>query len=62
MKYLHQTGALLRAGVRLLHFDEGRTLPWRFSPRMVEVPRGYAWPEAVRDLIPCTFTIVARKD
>ena len=55
-------GALLRAGLRLLHFDEGRTLPWRFSPRMVEVPRGYAWPEAVRDLIPCTFTIVARKD
>ncbi|KAA0961016.1 class I SAM-dependent methyltransferase [Microbacterium sp. ANT_H45B] len=55
-------GALLRAGLRLLHFDEGRTLPWRFSPRMVEVPRGYAWPEAERDLIPCTFTIVARKD
>ncbi|AXL12121.1 methyltransferase [Microbacterium foliorum] len=55
-------GALLRAGLRLLHFDEGRTLPWRFSPRMVEVPRGYAWPEAERDLIPCTFTVVARKD
>ncbi|MCI1018054.1 class I SAM-dependent methyltransferase [Microbacterium sp. C5A9] len=55
-------GALLRAGLRLLHFDEGRTLPWRFSRRMVEVPRGYAWPEAERDLIPCTYTIVARKD
>ncbi|CAH0157184.1 class I SAM-dependent methyltransferase [Microbacterium foliorum] len=55
-------GALLRAGLRLLHFDEGRTLPWRFSPRMVEVPRGYAWPEDERDLIPCTFTVVARKD
>lgn len=55
-------GALLRAGLRLVHFDEGRTLPWRFSPRMVEVPRGYAWPESERDLIPCTFTIVARKD
>ncbi|WP_120492956.1 class I SAM-dependent methyltransferase [Microbacterium phyllosphaerae] len=55
-------GALLRAGLRLVHFDEGRTLPWRFSPRMVEVPRGYAWPEAERNLIPCTFTIVARKD
>jgi len=55
-------GALLRAGLRLLHFDEGRTLPWRFSPRMVEVPRGYAWPAAERDLLPCTFTVVARKD
>jgi len=55
-------GALLGAGLRLVHFDEGRTLPWRFSPRMVEVPRGYAWPEAERNLIPCTFTIVARKD
>lgn len=55
-------GALLRAGLRLVHLDEGRTLPWRFSPRMVEVPRGYAWPEAERNLIPCTFTIVARKD
>ncbi|WP_431072735.1 class I SAM-dependent methyltransferase [Microbacterium phyllosphaerae] len=55
-------GALLRAGLRLVHFDEGRTLPWRFSPRMVEVPRGYAWPEAERNLIPCTFTIVAHKD
>ncbi|WP_447912767.1 class I SAM-dependent methyltransferase [Microbacterium phyllosphaerae] len=55
-------GALLRAGLRLVHFDEGRTLPWRFSPRMVEVPRGYAWPEAERNLIPCTFTIVACKD
>lgn len=55
-------GALLRAGLRLLHFDEGRSLPWQFSPRMVEVPRGYAWPEADRNLVPCTYTIVARKD
>lgn len=53
--------ALLRAGLHLVHFDEGRTLPWRFSPRMVEVPRGYAWPDSERDLIPCTYTIVARK-
>lgn len=55
-------GSLLRAGLRILHFDEGRTLPWQFSPRMIAVPRGYAWPEAERNLIPCTFTIVARKD
>lgn len=55
-------GALLRAGLRLVHFDEGRMLPWRFSPRMVEVPRGWAWPEGERDLVPCTYTIVARRD
>jgi hypothetical protein len=29
---------------------------------MVEVSGGYAWPEAERNLIPCTFTIVARRD
>lgn len=55
-------GSLLRAGLRLVHFDEGRTLPWRFSERMVDVPRGYAWPEGERDRVPCTFTIVARRD
>lgn len=55
-------GSLLRAGLRIVHVDEGRTVPWRFSPRMVEVPGGYAWPEAERDLVPCTYTIVARRD
>lgn len=55
-------GALLRAGLRLVHFDEGRTLPWRFSDRMVEVPGGYAWPEDERNLVPCTYTIIARRD
>lgn len=52
-------GALLGAGLRLVHVDEGRMLPWRFSPRMVEVDGGYAWPEHERDLLPCTYTIVA---
>ncbi|MFB7250793.1 class I SAM-dependent methyltransferase [Microbacterium sp. NPDC056234] len=55
-------GSLLRAGLRLVHFDEGKTLPWRFSPRMVEVDGGFAWPEAERNLIPCTYTLVARRD
>lgn len=55
-------GALLRAGLRLEYFDEGRTLPWRFSERMVDVPGGYAWPEGDRDLVPCTYTIIARRD
>lgn len=55
-------GALLRTGLRLVHFDEGRTLPWRFSPRMVDVDGGFAWPGSERNLIPCTYTIVARRD
>lgn len=54
--------ALIGAGLRILRLDEGRTLPWRFSPRMVEVPDGFAWPDGERELVPCTYTIVARKD
>lgn len=53
--------ALLGAGLQLLRLEEGKTLPWRFSPRMVEVPDGFAWPEAEQDLVPCTYTIIARK-
>lgn len=30
--------------------------------RMLEVPGGYAWPESERDLVPCTYTIIARRD
>lgn len=55
-------GALLGAGLRLLYFDEGQTLPWRFSTRMIEVDGDFAWPEGERDLVPCTYTIVARRD
>jgi hypothetical protein len=29
---------------------------------MVEVPGGYEWPPDERDLVPCTYTIVARRD
>ncbi|MFC9770119.1 MULTISPECIES: hypothetical protein [unclassified Pseudarthrobacter] len=52
---------LIGAGLQILRLDEGTTLPWKFSPRMVDVPDGYAWPEAERDLVPCTYTVVARK-
>lgn len=52
--------ALLGAGLELLRLDEGRTLPWRFSERMVEVEGGYEWPGEERDRVPATFTIVAR--
>ncbi|MFT4136875.1 class I SAM-dependent methyltransferase [Microbacterium sp.] len=55
-------GALIGAGLRILRLEEGQTLPWRFAPRMVETDGGYQWPGIERDLVPCTFTIVARKD
>ncbi|WP_426765260.1 hypothetical protein ACP3TD_02750 [Pseudarthrobacter sp. 1G09] len=53
--------SLIGAGLQILRLDEGTTLPWKFSPRMVDVPDGYAWPDAERDLVPCTYTVVARK-
>ena len=53
--------SLIGAGLQIVRVDEGRTLPWKFSPRMVEVPGGFAWPEPERDLVPCTYTIIARK-
>ena len=53
--------SLIGAGLQILRLDEGVTLPWKFSPRMVQVPDGFAWPEAERDLVPCTYTIIARK-
>ncbi|MGW8430812.1 class I SAM-dependent methyltransferase [Curtobacterium citreum] len=55
--------ALLGAGLRLRLLDEGRTLPWRFSPRMVEDGHGsWVWPAEDRDRLPTTFTVVATKD
>jgi SAM-dependent methyltransferase len=53
--------SLIRAGLQILRLDEDNSIPWKFSPRMVEVPGGYAWPLPERDLVPCTYTIVARK-
>ncbi|WP_120522969.1 hypothetical protein [Arthrobacter celericrescens] len=53
--------ALIGAGLQILRLDEDRLLPWRFSPRMLEVPGGFAWPEGERDCVPCTYTIIARK-
>jgi SAM-dependent methyltransferase len=53
--------SLIGAGLQILRVDEDKTIPWKFSPRMVEVPDGFAWPESERDLVPCTYTIVARK-
>lgn len=56
---------LLRQGLELVALDEGKTLPWQFSPRMRPVSddpdADFAWPEDERDLVPCTFTLIARR-
>jgi SAM-dependent methyltransferase len=55
--------ALLGSGLRLLRLDEGRTLPWRFSPRMVPAPGdSWRWPGEEADRVPVTFTVVATRD
>lgn len=56
---------LLRQGLEIVACDEGKTLPWQFSPRMQPVSderdADFQWPEGERDLVPCTFTVVARR-
>ncbi len=56
---------LLRQGLELVALDEGRTLPWKFSPRMRPVSdepdADFAWPDGERDLVPCTFTVIVRR-
>lgn len=53
--------ALIGAGLSLEHLGEGRTLPWRFAERMVAVGDSWAFPGEEAAMIPCTFTMVARK-
>ncbi|MFT4235811.1 MAG: class I SAM-dependent methyltransferase [Microbacterium sp.] len=53
--------ALIGAGLTILRLDEGDVLPWPFSPRMIETPEGWVWPEPERESIPRTFTVIARK-
>ncbi|MDN4482779.1 class I SAM-dependent methyltransferase [Demequina lignilytica] len=54
--------ALIGAGLTIEAMEEGRDLPWRFAERMVELPDGdFAWPGPERDLLPSTFTLVARR-
>jgi SAM-dependent methyltransferase len=54
--------AVLSAGLEIVGFDEGRTLPWRFSPTMTERSDGdFEYPPPFDERIPLTFTLVARK-
>lgn len=54
-------GAVLGAGLEIVAFDEGRTLPWQYSPRMVRSGDDWEWPGIDRERMPCTFTLVARR-
>jgi 2-polyprenyl-3-methyl-5-hydroxy-6-metoxy-1,4-benzoquinol methylase len=53
--------ALIAAGLKILKFDEGRTLPWQFSPLMEfdKEVGSFVWPEQLRNIVPCTFTVIA---
>lgn len=54
--------AVIGAGLELAWIAEGKTLPWRFSTFMDERPDGdFELPLDQRDLIPLTFTLIARK-
>jgi SAM-dependent methyltransferase len=52
--------SLLRAGLRVIDFDEGRTLPWKALPHMVESDGGWALTEGT-ERVPLTYTVIARK-
>jgi SAM-dependent methyltransferase len=55
--------SLIAAGLTIEAFYEGDTLPWEFSKEMERLPDGsFAWPGALRAAVPCTFTVVARKN
>lgn len=54
--------AVVGAGLEIVWFDEGKTLPWRFSEFMVERPDGeFELPPHQRELMPLTFTLAARR-
>jgi 2-polyprenyl-3-methyl-5-hydroxy-6-metoxy-1,4-benzoquinol methylase len=53
--------AVLGAGLEIVAFDEGDTLPWQYSPMMLAEGDDWVWPGDARDRVPCTFTLVARR-
>jgi len=60
--------SLIGAGLRIERLEEGKSLPWQFSPKMVNLHDGlfgadgnWAWPADFRDKCPVTLTVIARK-
>lgn len=52
--------SLLDAGLSLVQFTEGRTLPWKGQAGLVASPEGYRHPSNP-DAVPLEFSIVARR-
>jgi 2-polyprenyl-3-methyl-5-hydroxy-6-metoxy-1,4-benzoquinol methylase len=53
--------SLIDAGLRITAFAEGRTLPWRALPGLVDSPEGYVSPGDPA-AIPLDFSVTARRD
>ena len=52
--------SLLDAGLSITAFTEGRTLPWRGLPSLVDSPQGYVHPDNPAAL-PLEFSVTARR-
>lgn len=53
-------GALLRAGLTLLSFDEHTTIPWKALPSLTPTPEGFVLPSG-HERLPLMFSVAARK-
>lgn len=53
-------GALLRAGLTILSFDEHTTIPWKALPSLVATPEGFVLPSG-RERLPLMFSVAARR-
>lgn len=54
--------ALLNAGLTITHVDEHQDISWQYAELMVQNEAGrYEWPGHLREVIPCEFTLAARK-
>jgi SAM-dependent methyltransferase len=52
---------LIDAGLRIISFTEGKSLPWPALPSFVDSPDGYALPDN-RSALPLEFSVTARRD
>lgn len=53
--------SLLTAGLSITAFTEGKTIPWKALPSLVETPAGYVLPDNP-DALPLEFSLAARRE
>jgi len=53
--------SLLTAGLSIIAFSEGKTIPWKALPSLVETSAGYVLPDNL-DALPLEFSLVARRE